>query len=245
MKLLTIWHKTLVLEGCLLRHTRLLAVLVLLPIVMRWGIDAVLVANLCPSKVRLISELSDETIVMLGGGYSCLLKVSAVITGALLVIPVVPLLLGRVKTVFRLLLFVLVCVAIEPRHCLPWEIVFPIEDQIRTAYANIARQTKLAKLGIEESFRTPLHSFEQRNWKFADGRYEVWKTEGGKYFLLDKRGRSDLYDKDIWKERVLLEDVVRWNDCKDHLYVVTKDGKRYVLDYATHKLMPYGKEGVK
>ena len=230
-------------EACLKRHLWLLAGIALLPIVVRLGVDMVFLANLCPSGIRCLPALSDERIVTMNGIYVCSLKVSTVIVGFLLLMTVVPLLFGKIKTTFPMLFFVLVCLAIEPRHCLPWEIVFPIEDQIRTAYANIARQTKLAKLGIEESFRTPLHCFEQRSWKFADGRYGIWKAEGGKCFLSDERSRSDLYDKDIWKERVLLEDIVRWNDCKDHLYVVTKDGKRYVLDYTTHKLTTYGKEG--
>ena len=233
------------LPGRFSKSVRFLGVAAMVLLVLRWCVDAVLLANLCPSKQRLMSELSNETIAALDGFRTHSLRVSAVILGILLLTPAVALLFGKIKTAFLTLVFVLVCLFAEPRDRLPWEIVFPLEDQARTACANIVRQAELAKLGSEGRYSAPLHGFERRSWRFGGGRYEIWKSESGSCFLSDMRSRPNWYAEGEWYDRVLLEDVVRWNDCKDHLYVVTRDGRRYVLDYVTCELSPLGKEDAK
>lgn len=131
----------------------------------------------------------------------------------------------------------------------PWSCRSALAEQMRVVRLNLERKKTAVREGRKEYLRTPVHKFVQRLWTFCKGRYEIYQPdntiEKDVYFLLDKRWRQDRYRKDMWENRVLLDDVVQWNDCKDHLYVVTKVGKRYVLDYASGNLSPFAPGGCK
>ena len=131
----------------------------------------------------------------------------------------------------------------------PWSCRSALAEQMRVVRMNLERKKTAVREGRKEYLRTPVHKFVQRLWTFCNGRYEIYQPdntiEKDVYLLSNNQWRQDRYRKDMWEDRVLLDDVVQWNDCKDHLYVVTKAGKRYVLDYASGTLSLFPQGGCK
>ena len=212
---------------------------------------AILFTNHCPSSLRFVPELSDEFAARVGDVYDFSLKAAAVVGAVMLVVPVIPLIFRRYRTVLIMLSWsvAVMVVGTYALDLVPWSCRSVLAEQMRVVRLNLERKKTAVREGRKEYLRTPVHKFVQRLWTFCKGRYEIYQPdntiEKDVYFLLDKRWRQDRYRKDMWENRVLLDDVVQWNDCKDHLYVVTKVGKRYVLDYASGNLSPFASGGCK
>ena len=212
---------------------------------------AILFTNHCPSSLRFVPELSDEFAAWVGDVYDFSLKTAAVVGAVMLVVPVIPLVFRRYRTVVVMLVLGIAVMELGMRsiELIPWSCRSALAEQMRVVRLNLERKEAAAREGRKEYLRTPVHKFVQRLWTFCNGRYEIYQPdntiEKDVYLLSDNQWRQDRYRKDMWEDRVLLGDVVQWNDCKDHLYVVTKAGKCYVLDYASGMLNLFPQGGCK
>ena len=207
----------------------------------RLVIWSVLFGNLCPSDMNFMPELSAETIVRLDGLYGMSLRATAIVTVCLLVLPLVPLCFGRLKTVWMMLIWALPCILFDPIAWLPdWEVKGPILDEIRAAKSSIACLERLKDLGVSDNGGFYVIKMEQRKWVFGGGKFVISKSGNSRpdanYNLINVKWRPSKYGKDLWDNRVLLDEVVGWKDCGDSLIVVTADGHRYALDYEYGKL---------
>ena len=236
---------------CLECRPWILAVVYLLSELLTYLTLVVLFMNHCPSVLSFVPEMSDEFAAAVCDVYDFSLKLTVVVGGIMLLAPLIPLVYRRYRTVVIMLVWgvAVMVVGTYALDLVPWSCRSALAEQMRVVRLNLERKEAAAREGRKEYLRTPVHKFVQRLWTFCKGRYEIYQPdntiEKDVYFLLDKRWRQDRYRKDMWENRVLLDDVVQWNDCKDHLYVVTKVGKRYVLDYASGNLSPFAPGGCK
>ena len=212
---------------------------------------AILFTNHCPSSLRFVPELSDEFAARVGDVYDFSLKAAAVVGAVMLVAPVIPLVFRRYRTVLIMLSWsvAVMVVGTYALDLVPWSCRSALAEQMRVVRLNVKRKKEAQRQGKSEWLRVPVHKFEEDRWTFFDERYVVYKPHNtivkDVYLLSDRKWRQDRYRKDMWEDRVLLDDVVQWGDCKDHLYVVTKSGKRYILDYVSGKLSPFAPGGCK
>lgn len=236
---------------CLERRPWIFAVVYLLSELLTYLSLALLFMNHCPSRNRFVPEMSDEFAAGVCDVYDFSLKLTVVVGGIMLLTPLIPLIFRRYRTALIMLSWsvAVMVVGTYALDLVPWSCRSALAEQMRVVRLNLERKKTAVREGRKEYLRTPVHKFVQRLWTFCKGRYEIYQPdntiEKDVYFLLDKRWRQDRYRKDMWENRVLLDDVVQWNDCKDHLYVVTKSGKRYILDYVSGKLSPFAPGGCK
>ena len=212
---------------------------------------AILFTNHCPSQFRFVPELSDEFASFVSDVYDFSLKLSVVVGAVMLVAPILPLIFRRYRTVLIMLSWsaAVMVVGTYALDLVPWSCRSALAEQMRIVRLNVERKKEAQRQGKSEWLRVPVHKFEEDRWTFFDERYVVHKLHNtivkDVYLLSDRKWRQDRYRKDMWEDRVLLDDVVQWGDCKDHLYVVTKSGKRYILDYVSGKLSPFAPGGCK
>ena len=249
MKLCMPYCICLMLERFLERCPWCLAVVAVLLKLFRLLDNAVLFANQCPSKLRIIPMLSDETIVAWDNAYRFSLDVTAVVVLAMLLLPIIPLVFGKLKTVLVMLLFALPRILIDPQVWIPREVSFPIADQVRTARNNVKRRAEALRCGCDDFCRTPIHMMEQRVWRLQNDRYHVEKFScaGGssEYALIDDQWRPPKNSRYAPGGRVVLEDIAEWKDCGDRLRAVLKDGKCCELIYESGKSIRCVEEEVK
>lgn len=236
---------------CLECRPWILAVAYLLSELLTYLSLALLFMNHCPSRNRFVPEMSDEFAAAVCDVYDFSLKLTVVVGGIMLLAPLIPLVYRRYRTVVIMLVWgvAVMVVGTYALDLVPWSCRSALAEQMRIVRLNLKRKAAAAREGRKEYLRTPVHKFVQRLWTYCNGRYEIYQLgnaiEKDVYFLSDRRWRQDRYRKDMWEDRVLLEDVIQWSDCKDHLYVVTKSGKRYILDYVSGKLSPFAPGGCK
>lgn len=200
---------------------------------------AILFTNHCPSSLRFVPELSDEFAARVSDVYDFSLKAAAVVGAVMLVVPVIPLVFRRYRTVvIMLVLGIAVTEAgMWSQKLIPWSCQHVLAEQMRIVRFNVERKKDAQRQGKSEWLRVPVHKFEMVDWRFHDGRYVIERSgnilKKNYYCLIDEKWRPDRYAKDMWESRIVLRDVVHWGECGAHLYLETKDGKRYLLDYAT------------
>lgn len=229
-------------DAFLARRPWLFAVLFAVSDLLMYLTLAVLFTNHCPSHLRFVPELSDEFAAAVSNVHDFSLKLSVMLGTVMLVAPVVPLVFRRYRTVVVIL--VLGIVVMKAGRCglslIPWSCRSALAEQMRVVRLNIARKAEAQRQGKTEWSRVPVHKFERRMWYFSDERYCISKPDNAVdkeiYFLSDEKWRPDRRARDMWRTRVLLADVVSWDECGDCLRVETKEGKRYALDYATGEL---------
>ena len=123
---------------------------------------------------------------------------------------------------------------------IPWSCRSVLAEQMRVVRLNVERKKEAQRQGKTECLRVPVHKFEVRQWYFHNERYQIYhpynSLDKNYYYLSDRKWRPDRYAKDMWESRVILDDVVHWGECGQQLHLETKDGRRYVLDYATGDL---------
>lgn len=227
----------------------IIAAIAILLKVIRFVITLILYANQCPSKLRFMPMLSDEAIVVWDNAYKFSLDLTAVVVLAMLLLPIIPLVFGKLKTVLVMLLFALPCILIDPQVWIPREVSFPIADQVRTARNNVKRRAEALRCGCDDFCRTPIHMMEQRVWRLQNDRYHVEKFScaGGssEYALIDDQWRPPKNSRYAPGGRVVLEDIAEWKDCGDRLRAVLKDGKCCELIYESGKSIRCVEEEVK
>ena len=207
---------------------------------------AILFANHCPSQFRFVPELSDEFASFVSDVYDFSLKLSVVVGAVMLVAPVIPLVFRRYRTVVIMLVLGIAVMKAGKGglELIPWSCRSALAEQMRVVRLNVERKKASLRQGKSEWLRIPVHKFELRQWYFYDKKYCIRKPDNAVdkkiYFLCDEKWRHSRYDKDMWDGRVLLDNVVHWGECGQQLHLETKDGKRYVLDYATGDLKQQG-----
>ena len=208
---------------------------------------AILFGNQCPSQLRFMPELSDETIVRLADLHALSLTATSAVTFLLLTVPILPLVYRKYRTVLLMLLFAVPCVVVRPIEWLYAQTEWHVGEEVRIAQGNIRRKEEAKRRGWPIAGRSPIVRLEQRSWDFADGRFAIWKSSSStnETFLLSDEKWKKRKGYSEWENRVLLEKIVRWSDCGDVLYVITDDGGKFILDYQSGRLSPCPKEGVK
>lgn len=200
---------------------------------------AILFTNHCPSSLRFVPELSDEFAAWVSDVYDFSLKAAAVVGAVMLVVPVLPLIFRRYRTVVIMLVLGIAVTELGMRgvDLIPWSCRSVLAEQMRVVRLNVERKKEAQRQGKLEWLRVPVHKFEMVDWRFHDGRYVIERSgnilKKNYYCLIDEKWRPDRYAKDMWESRIVLRDVVHWGECGQQLHLETKDGKRYVLDYAT------------
>ena len=229
-------------ERFLERRPWCIAGVYLLMEVLKYLALAILFTNHCPSTLRFVPELSDEFAARVGDVYDFSLKAAAVVGAVMLVVPVLPLIFRRYRTVVIMLVLGIAVTELGMRgvDLIPWSCRSVLAEQMRVVRLNVERKKEAQRHGKTECLRVPVHKFEVRQWYFYDKKYCIQKPDNAVdkeiYFLCDEKWRHSRYDKDMWDGRVLLDNVVHWGECGQQLHLETKDGRRYVLDYATGEL---------
>lgn len=247
------WQNRLIARFALQLERRpwLFAIAYFLAELLTYLILVVLFMNHCPSGLSFVPEMSDEFAAGLCDAYDFSLKLTVVVGGVMFLAPLIPLVYRRYRTVVIMLAWgvAVMVVGTYALDLVPWSCRSALADQMRIVRLNVERKKEAQRQGKSEWLRVPVHKFEEDRWTFFDERYVVYKLHNtivkDVYLLSDRKWRQDRYRKDLWEGRVLLDDVVQWGDCKDHLYVVTKSGKRYILDYVSGKLSPFAPGGCK
>ena len=203
---------------------------------------AILFTNHCPSTLRFVPELSDEFAAWVSDIYDFSLKAAAVVGAVMLVAPVIPMVFRRYRTVVVMLVLGIAVMETGMRSLdlIPWSCRSVLAEQMRVVRLNVERKKEAQRQGKTECLRVPVHKFEVRQWYFHNERYQIYhpynSLDKNYYYLSDRKWRPDRYAKDMWESRVILDDVVHWGECGQQLHLETKDGRRYVLDYATGDL---------
>ena len=108
------------------------------------------------------------------------------------------------------------------------------------ARENIERKKEAERLGKKTYERKKIPHLRRMVWTFANGHYRISREGGDKgpeyYQLADEWANYDFWSH-RFDGRVLLDDVARWDEGKDRLYLETLNGKRYELEFATGKLI--------
>ena len=224
------------------RRPWFVAVVYLLMELLKYLALAILFTNHCPSSLRFVPELSDEFAVWVSDSYDFSLKAAAVVGAVMLVAPVIPLVFRRYRTVVVMLVLGIAVTELGMRgvDLIPWSCRSVLAEQMRVVRLNVVRKKEAQRQGKAEWLRVPVHKFEVRQWKFHNDRYQIYhpynSIDKNYYYLSDTKWRPDRYDKDMWESHVILDNVMHWGECGQQLHLETKDGGRYVLDYATGEL---------
>lgn len=205
----------------------------------------VLFVNHCPSCSRFVPEMSDEFAAGVCAVYDFSLKLTVVVGGIMLLAPLMPLFYKRYRTVVVMLMLGVGVMVVGTRalDLVPWSCRSALAEQMRVVRLNLERKKVAALEGRGDYMKVPVHKFVRRRWLLGNGRYEIYQLDNtikkGVYCLSDNKWRQDRYRKDLWEDKVLTDEIVRWNDCKDHLYFVNVSGDGYVLDYVTGAITPF------
>lgn len=119
---------------------------------------------------------------------------------------------------------------------------FEADMQMRVARTNLEAKAEAARRGASHYDRISRGQFKQRYWSYGGGRYGVWKIHDySKYYcLVDRKWRPmEGTNGRLWEDKVLLEDVVKWSEVDGVLYLLTKTGRRHVLDYKNSEVYDY------
>ena len=251
MKSRRLSHLFLKIVICFVRMPWLLAVVYFFVELLFYLSLAVLFVNHCPACNRFVPEMSDEFAANICDVYEFLMKLTVIVGGGMLFAPLMPLFYRRYRTSMIMLILGSATLVIGTKgvDLVPWSCRSVLAEQMRVVRLNLERKKSAAQNGRTNYVRVPVHKFIQRQWMFYDERYVIYQLDNtikpDVYFLSDRKWRQDRYRKDCWENRVLLDDVIQWNDCRDYLSVITKSGNRYILDYASGKLNSFMQGGRK
>lgn len=228
----------------LTRRPWLPAAAFLAPLLLAIISEVLLLANVCDSPYRFLPEFSDELIVALGNTTGWLIVyIAPVIAVVMLVLPVVLLAFRAARPTGKRMLAASICAL--PIGFVLYVALFVIAllsdfEQTDIARENIERKKEAERLGKKTYERKKIPHLRRMVWTFAGGHYKISRKsdeQGREYYRLDDEWASCDFWTHRWKGRVLLEDVARWDEGMDRLYLETLNGNRYELEFATGKLM--------
>lgn len=206
---------------------------------------AILFGNVCDSKLRFLPELSDEMVLVLNYRIAYNLDLGVLLTFALLFLSPVALWCFRRSGIGL--------------KILGWNLVgffagillvivnfffgLQADEQMRVARINLAAKAKAEKMGLKDYDRISAGRFRQHCWSYGgDGRYRVWQSanDAQYYWLVDEKWRPmEGTNGRLWEDKVLLEDVAKWSEVDGVLYLLTRTGRRHVLDYKNGEAYEY------
>ena len=203
---------------------------------------ALLLTNISNSDYRFLPDFPDRLIVFLDTAAAWLMKwIVPTAAIVMLVMPVVLLFPRRHrKTGVRMLVMALCAL---PLGIMLVKSIFFVglialaTDQTSIARENLAHREEARRAGLTDCVRKAVPRLRQGRWTFGDGHYVIISRGGNpeRYWLVDARYKYEPRG-DFWHDRVLLADVVRWEEGGRRLSVETLDGGSYELEYATGRL---------
>lgn len=187
---------------------------------------AILFTNHCPSSLRFVPELSDEFAAWVSDVYDFSLKAAAVVGAVMLVVPLFFLAIRNArKTALRVFGFGIVT------------IVFSIVLAFMVAPIVYVGSMELGLAEQEndesEEIRDWTNSTEcgsRNDYQYPKTRYQFVAHE-------ENKGVYDLFDRRV--RRVVVKDVVRWEERDERLRFVTRDGARYFIAYWEGRIRRY------
>ena len=228
----------------LMRRPWLPAAAFLAPLLLALTSGILLLANVSESPYRFLPEFSDELIVLLSNtsGWLAVL-VAPVFAVVMLVLPVVLLPFRAARPTGKRMLVASICAL--PIGFVLYVVLLVIAlladlGQTDVARENLERKKEAERLGMKTYERKKIPHLRRMMWTFAGGHYRIFRECGDKgpeySRLADEWANYDFWSH-RFNGRVLLEDVARWDEGKDRLYLETLKGKRYELEFATGKLI--------
>ena len=230
-------------SGILARRPWLPAAVFLAALMVVLAAVALLLANVSSSDYRFLPDFPDGLIVFLDTVAAWLMwwvvPAAAVV---MLVMPVVLLFPRRHrKTGVRMLVAALW--ALPLGLMLFWAVLCVgmmsvATDQTRIASENLARKAEASRAGRTDHVRKAIPRLRQVMWTYGDGRYCIYRHGDNpeRFWLVDEK-HEFIANGGVWRNRVLLKDVVRWEGRRGSLSVETLDGGSYELEYATGRFV--------
>ena len=228
---------------CMERRPWLCAAVYLL-VVAAWSFCvAIDFANMCPSRYRFMPVLSDEAIVAWATVGERLVGLMHVLLAVMIIAPIVMFLVRRRGTAFLMLVFGVGAATIGTlaQDAMPLGVVFLSSRRLHLARLNLKLKEQALREGRPDYERHDLPMLEQHVWRFHDNRFALEQDYGGAggLALVDDRWQPSRRRKGEWHGRLLLGNVVKWQESGDRLYVITGRGEKYVLDYESAEISPY------
>lgn len=225
------------------RHPWVFAVAYLASLVMALLASSVLFGNACVSSLSFMPELSDETIVAIDKVFNNIFLFSLGMGALMLLAPFIPLCLLRFRTAGRMFLAGLCGLAAGVVLFIPI-FFFGLEsnDQANTAKCNLAEKEEALRQGKTTYERKKIRTFQQHRWMYGNGRYAVGShdVDPDHKWLVDEKWKPiEGAERPLWENRVLLDDVMQWQEVAGRLHLLTEAGTRYVLDYAAGEVYKY------
>jgi len=185
----------------------------------------VLLANMCESRFRFMPEFPDRVVVVLYEVGVVVWLVTIAFGAILLLLPIIPLCRRRFGVAYAMFVYNLGVVFVGVVLFLPeWFLGLVVTEPYEVARENLSC--------ADPNQRKPLPRLRQRSWDFCNGRYNLSKRgeDSDCYWLCDYRVRY-LSEEHRWEDRVLLEDVVQWEEGDRRLYLLLLDGEKHVLNF--------------
>ena len=236
-------NETLPSSGILARRPWLPAAVFLAALMVVLAAVALLLANVSSSVYRLIPDFPDWLIVFLDSSAARLMNwVVPTAAVVMLVMPVVLLFPRRHrKTGVRMLVTALCALLLG---IMLVKAIFFVglmalaTDQTSIARENLARREEARRAGRTDYVRKTIPRLRQGRWTFGDGHYAITSRGGSpeRFWLVDVKYKYEPRGG-FWHDRVLLKDVVRWNERGSGLSIETLGGGSYELEYATGSLV--------
>ena len=228
----------------LIRRPWLPAAAFLAPLLLALVSGVLLLANVSDSPYRFLPEFPDELIVALSntGGWLAVF-IAPGFAVEMFVLPVVLLFFRFARPAGRRMLAASICAL--PIGFVLYVVILVLIlladiGHTEIARENIERKKEAERLGKKTYERKKIPHLRRMVWTFANGHYRISREGGDKgpeyYQLADEWANYDFWSH-RFDGRVLLDDVARWDEGKDRLYLETLNGKRYELEFATGKLI--------
>ena len=205
--------------------------------------SSVLFGNACISPLSFIPELNDEAIVAIDKVFNNIFLFSLGLGAIMLLAPLVPLCLLKFRTAGRMFLCGLFGLAASVVLFIPI-FFFGLEsnDQANTAKVNLEQKEDALRQGKTTYERKKIRAFQQHRWLYGNGRYAVGvhDVDPDHKWLVDEKWKPiEGAERPLWDSRVLLDDVMQWQEVAGRLHLLTEAGTRYVLDYAAGEVYKY------
>lgn len=236
-------NEPLPVSGVLGRRPWLPAAVFLAALLVALAAAVLLLANVSCSGYRFLPDFPDRLIVSLDTVAAWLMwwvvPAAAVV---MLVMPVVLLFPRRHrKTGVRMLVAALCAL---PVGLMLFGAVLVVgmmslaTDQTGIARENLASRAEARRVGRPDFVRKAIPRLRQVMWTFGDGRYCMYRHGDNpeRFWLVDEK-HEFVANGGVWRDRVLLKDVVRWEERRGVLSVEMLDGGSYELEYATGRLV--------
>lgn len=192
-----------------------------------------LLANMCDSRFRFLPELPDRLVVILYEAAVVLWIALFVLGVFLLLVPIIPLFCRKLGVAYVMFVHNLGAVFVGALLFFP-EFMLGL---ITCDLYDVCRENVMC---ADPGKRKPQPRLHQKGWSFCDRRYDL-SPRGNDlrcYRLCDYRVRY-LPDEHRWMDRVLLEDIVQWEEKKDRLYLLTLKDEKYVLNFGSGVVHKY------